>query len=341
MRFFEFSHQSLLEKQLSIKDLIKYKGTQKDRIPVFLQKIKDQVPFTIKTKTGVENVVIDPADFQKVDAWIDNPTPRLRLKVKDEDRYFLFTDIVKTKDIGGEDSQHREKIEVGQIGAVQQQLEDAKAGKPFIELIVGNRVVNAASVTKTPELVNGRAPKSDMSIKDENGNSVAWVSLKGRPFRWGGWQHLVNEPEINAWLERVKAVTGKVLDPKQSFGLNISDKIKLKIVYGKNFGGQPGISNVDAVLVDNVELKPADGKFQLTASTVYVNGEVPTGNDEPYILLRYFKDRADRGFKNARGETNTKGETRKVTFLDNDSDVETILKSKQPAQTPEQLPPQV
>jgi hypothetical protein len=60
------------------------------------------------------------------------------------------------------------------------------------------------------------------------------------------------------------------------------------------------------------------GTYTIRA-TSYLNvlaGQTPTGKDEPYLVIRYMKDRPDLGMKNTRAETNTKSETRNVKWLD-------------------------
>jgi len=317
MRFSEFKETNLNEAPLGTTGLFKYIGRKNDRVPIFLQKIKNGTPFLIKTKTGTEEVVIDPTEYDKVESWIKSPTPNLRLKSTDG-RIIPFGSIVKTKEFGGEVAGQRERVEQGQIEGVQIELDKIKAGKPFTKLKVGDKTVNAARVEKEQGTVNGRAPKSDMTVLDENNEPVAWVSLKGSAFRWGGWQHLSNLPEIKDWLNRIKQVNDGIFEPGQAFGLHISEDVANKIVYGKAFGGDRGISNVDAVLIGWADIK---GNV-LTADRVYSNGETPKGIDKPYLVMRYMLNRNDLGFKNVRAETNTVSEGRKVKWLDTDADIE-------------------
>lgn len=324
MRFKEFN-QHLAEAPLA-PGLFKYQGTKKDRVPIFLQKIEDGSPFKIKIKDKILDVVIDPSEYQKVADWVQNPTGSLRLKTTDG-LIIPLGYIIKTKEFGGEAAGQRERIEQDQIADIAKDLEEAKNGKSSIPLLVGDRVVQAARVEKEKGSVHGKAPKSDMTVIDEQGNPVAWVSLKGRPFRWGGWTHLLQVPEITNWLKRIKEETGGVFESKQSYGLHISDDVKTKIVYGKQFGGDRGFSNVDCVLVGDTSIKKDGDNFVLFARTIYTNGEVPKGDDEPYLVLRYMAGRNDAGFKNARAETNTKSEGRKVKWLDSANQIK-----DQPAQ---------
>lgn len=302
--------------------LFKYEGTPKARVPIVIQKIQSGSPFKVKTTQGVEDVVIDPAEAPKFDAWAkQTPRPPLKLRTAEQPpREIPFGSIIKTSEFGGEESGKRVAIEQLQIDGLAGELEaiKQKTGKASVALKVGKRVVQAASFGKTTELINGRAPKSDMTIYDEAGHAVAWVSLKADNFaKYGGWNHLVNLPEIQQWLAKIKAETNGVFQSGQAFGLHPSNDIKNLIVFGKNFySGQPGISNVDVVLAGYPKITKSGRNYQLTAQQVFANGDTPTGDYEPYLVLRYMLDRPDLGFKNARAETNTKFEKRKVKFLD-------------------------
>lgn len=312
---------NLVEANLSYKELNKYPGIPKDRIPTFLEKIITGSPFTL---IDGSEVVIDQSEYDKVASWLEGGGKDGKLTLTTDDgRVLPLSAFQKTAEFGGEPAGNREIIEQGQIEGIAKELEAAKAGAPFVKLKVGNKTVKAASVGKTEELANGRAPKSDMTVYDENNNPVAWVSLKDLTFRWGGFQHLANQPDIKDWLNRVRREThGGIFKPGDAFGHHIPDEIANLIVFGKNFGtGQTGISNVDAVLIGWTTVKKSGKQFILSADTVYANGETPKGEHEPYLVIRYMKDRPDLGFQNARAETNTKRETRKVKWLDKDSQI--------------------
>lgn len=308
----------LLAEASLLSGLFKYQDTPKDRVPKLLSKLKANEPFTIRTVKGEEEVVFAPSALAVVQNWLKNPTTNITLQTNENPpRNVPFGAIVKTKDFGGEPSGHREKVEQGQIAGIAQELEAAKAGAAYINLRVGNRTVRAASVSKTKETVNGSQPKSDMTVYDPAGNAVAWVSLKDKKFRWGGWQHLALLPDIAKWIEKViSATNGGVLQPGDAFAHHIPEDIVDFIVYGKDFAsGVPGISNVDAVLIGWAHIKKSGKQFILSSDTVYGNGEMPTEGHEPYLVIRYMLGRNDLGLTNARGETNTKSEGRKVKFL--------------------------
>jgi hypothetical protein len=321
MRITEVTQEPVNEAPLA-PGLFKYEGTPKARVPIVIQKIQSGSPFKVKTTQGVEDVVIDPAEADRFSAWTQtSPRPNLKLKTAEEPpREIPLGSIIKTAEFGGEESGKRVAIEQLQIDGLSGELEaiKQKLGKSSIPLKIGKRVVQAATFGKTTELINGRAPKSDMTVYDENGHAVAWVSLKADNFaKYGGWNHLINLPEIQQWLSKIKAETGGVFQSGQAFGLHPSNDIKNLVVFGKNFfSGQPGISNVDVVLAGYPKIAKSGRGYQLTAQQVFANGDTPSGDYEPYLVLRYMLDRPDVGFKNARAETNTKFEKRKVKFLD-------------------------
>jgi len=325
MRFYEFQKKEISEMAaIGVSGLFKYRGDKKrDRIPIFLNKIKNSSPFTINTREGKVEVIIDPSELERVEDWIKQPSGNLKLKTTSE-RYPLisFNSIVKTPEFGGEAAFSREKIEQGQIAEIESQLENIKSGQPSVKLKVGNRAVDAASVEKEKASVSGRAPKSDMTVLDANNKPIAWVSLKGNHFRWGGWQHLATLPEIKQWMNRIRKINNGEFKPGMAFGLKISSDLANKIVFGKNFGGSSGISNVDLVLIGDVKIE----NRELTASRSYANGETPAGADKPYLLMRYVFGRNDLGFKNVRAETNRSGEQRRVHWLNSDADVDSVIK---------------
>ena len=316
------AREFLSETYLTNKEMFKYENfPNRDRVPIFLGKIKMQTPFTISTAAGEEEVIIDPTQYDEIAQNLEQKNTNFQLRtIEKPPRFITFSKIKKTKEFGGEGAFSRETKEQAQIAGLSKDLEQLKTGQPFIKLIVGEGstvgdAVNAARFEKTP----GRV-KSDMTIINENNEPVAYVSLKADNFKkWGGFQHLIElYPIIKTWVNKIKELTGGELSPRTSYGLHLTDDtIKNKIVFGKDFGKDFGVSNVNCVLIGNLSIVPTgNGMFKLTGDTVYNNGDTPTGVYEPYLAVRYMTARPDLGFKNARAETNTKNETRKVQWLD-------------------------
>ena len=297
--------------------MFKYEtNPKKDRVPIFLKKITMKTPFTINTVAGEEEVIFDPSQYEEIAQHLEQKSTKFKLRTMEvPPRLIPFNAIKKTAEFGGEGSFSRETLEQAQIARLSEELEKLKADQPFINLEVNKEIVHAARFEKTP----GRV-KSDMTIVDETNQPVAYISLKADNFKkWGGFQHLISSyPIIKAWINKIKEITGGVFGPRNSFGLHLTDDtIKNKIVFGKDFGKDFGVSNVNCVLIGNLSIVPTgNGMFKLTGDTVYNNGDTPTGVYEPYLAVRYMTARPDLGFKNARAETNTKNETRKVQWLD-------------------------
>lgn len=326
-------HRKIDEKQMNIAGMRKYIGTPKDRITIFLDKVRNRSPFTIKTHQGQQQVIIDPNEADRLEKEFNEPSDSktiwINLETDDNQSTpsrIKLSDIVKTAEFGGEESGSREKLEQMQKASVELQLKTLLNDRDYIWLNLGTTadpvMVHAASVIKTPGVM-----KSDMTILDEYQQPVGWISLKaGKDFKWGGWQHLSGNPDITAWINRIKDVTtsastGKpTLSPGQSFGLSttaVPYEIKEKILFGKNFGQNYGVSNVNMILYGIPFIKHEKNDiYTLDADKKWINGQIPQGEYEPFLLMRYIGDRQDSGILHARGETawNTQ---RNITWLDN------------------------
>lgn len=298
--------------------LFKYSNSSKDRVPMLLNKIRTSSPFTIKTPQGQETVVIDPEEYDRVQAWVSSSSrPALRLKLQDQDRTIPLGAIIKTQEFGGESPEHRVRVELDQIQQINREISELRRGRPYIELKVAGQTVRAARAAKSDK-EDGREPKSDLTIYDPKGDPVAWVSLKGHTFRWGGWTHLRRDPEVTQFVERVRELTGGRLENRQSFGYHPSPDLVNYIIYGHKFGGQLGPNNVTCVLVGRPRIVPSGRGYVLIGDRVYPNGDMPDGPHQPYLSLRYTLGRSDMGIKNARAESNIVSDRRRVQWLDQD-----------------------
>lgn len=192
--------------------------------------------------------------------------------------------------------------EEGQILALDTAIKEHLNGKPFIILAVGTSIVNAAGIIKVPGNV-----KADAQVIDENGTPVAWISLKDgtgpRGFgQWGGVNHLGRDPEIMKFVQDLKSKVGPEIPRGPTYGAPITnDRLKALTCFGKNFGGESGISNVDLILQGHPTLKKGTrGSYVITGAHSWHNGDVPTGEYEPVLTARFAPDRNDFGIKGAR-----------------------------------------
>jgi len=162
--------------------------------------------------------------------------------------------------------------------------------------------VNAAGIIKVPGNV-----KADAQIVDENGTPVAWISLKDgtgpRGFgQWGGVNHLGRDPEVMKFVQDLKLKLGAEIPRGPTYGAPITnDRLKALTCFGKEFGGQPSVSNVDLILQGHPTLKKGTrGSYVITGAHSWHNGDIPQGEYEPVLTARFSADRSDFGIKGAR-----------------------------------------
>jgi hypothetical protein len=197
---------------------------------------------------------------------------------------------------------HLEKEE-GQIIALNSAIQEHLKGQPNIRLRVGNRIINAAGVNKVPGNV-----KADAVIIDSTGKEQAWISLKdgSSPLgfgQWGGINHLGRDPEVVQFVQELKAAFPNGLAQRMgTFGKPIKNtNLKALTCFGKDFGGAPGMSNVDLILQGHPVLKKGrNGSYILDGTHSWANGDVPSGEYEPTLMARFGSDRNDFGVKTTR-----------------------------------------
>jgi len=194
------------------------------------------------------------------------------------------------------------KKEAGQILALDTSIKEHLNGQPFIILAVGTRIVNAAGIIKVPGNV-----KADAQVIDENGEPVAWISLKDgtgpRGFgQWGGVNHLSRDPDVMKFVQDLKLKVGPEIPRGPTYGSPITNnRLKALACFGKAFGGPPGESNVDLILQGHPTLKKGTrGSYVITGAHSWHNGDIPQGEYEPVLTARFAPDRNDFGIKGAR-----------------------------------------
>jgi hypothetical protein len=192
--------------------------------------------------------------------------------------------------------------EAGQLIAIDTSIKEHLQGRPFIKLAIGERVVNAAGAVNVPG-----NPKADIAIVDNEGAPVAWISLKDgtnpKGFgQWGGIDHLAKDPEVARFVKSIKTTFGSQFPRGPTYGVKIKNpQLKALTVFGKDFGGSPGINNVDLVLQGHPTLKKGTrGSYVLTGAHTWHNGDIPEGEYEPALIVRFSSDRGNFGIAGAR-----------------------------------------
>jgi hypothetical protein len=172
-----------------------------------------------------------------------------------------------------------------------------KTGVPAIKLQVGKSVVLASEVKKLPEGL-----KADIAILNSNGEEIAWISLKQGPGPdnipgWGGVNHLGRDIEIRAFADKAKALFPQEFPRRKCFISKVTNKrLKDLVVFGKNFGGAFGRSNVNLVLQGEPLFNQTEnGTYIITGdANTWANGQTPTGDYDPVLCVRR-GDRSDFG----------------------------------------------
>ena len=192
--------------------------------------------------------------------------------------------------------------EEGQIIAIDSAIKEHLDAQPFINLMVGDRIVKAAGIIKVAGTV-----KADAQIIDSVGNPVAWISLKDgtSPLsfgQWGGLNHLGKNEELVAFVAALKETFGNEMPRRVTYGQLIKNPaLKAASCFGKDFGKARGISNVDLILQGHPTIKKGpNGSYILNGIHTWGNGDIPSGEYEPVLTARFASDRSDFGIKGAR-----------------------------------------
>jgi hypothetical protein len=276
-------------------EIICEKTTADELIPYL-----EPLGFDVEKKTGTTIKVVVPASLRSTGVQqIASTLPGATISADGKKvQYDGSTILVKPAEAQG----GRLEKEAGQLIAIDTSIKEHLKGKPFIKLAIGERVVNAAGAVNVPG-----NPKADIAIVDNNGTQVAWISLKDgtnpKGFgQWGGVDHLGTDPEVSKFVQGIRAAFGDQFPRGPTYGVSIKNpQLKALTVFGKGFGGSPGINNVDLVLQGHPTLtKGSRGGYVLTGAHSWHNGDIPTGEYEPMLIVRFSSDRGNFGIAGAR-----------------------------------------
>jgi hypothetical protein len=216
------------------------------------------------------------------------------------------TDFLKTPEFGGKGAGSGTVAEDRALTEFRSELAKAMeaAGLPYVEIKINGRVVRAVDAGQPKG-----TPKADFFLTNEKGEQVAWLSHKdgssAKDFQqWGGITELSkkypNHPEIESFVEAVRQDSGGAMDGKKSYARDIKDpKLIRAAVYGIDYGGAPGLQNVDILLQGRIKLTKSGKHFVFSSSHTMVNGEIPQNG----YGARFFTRKGDRdnfGIKNSR-----------------------------------------
>lgn len=224
----------------------------------------------------------------------------------------------------GRAGKNQEAVEDSQVSdihkRIQQQL--AKTGKKTVRLhfddgthvdAAGFKKVTSDNAKEMGYNDKGK-PKSDAFFHDENGNPIHHVSLKGHSQQqWGGVSHMTDHPAVQQGMKDIKRYAKyEGLDdglPIRAAHYELDDEhpdhrdLIHKSMYGKNFGGEHGVSNVHRILGGHIDMQNRDdGGLDVKPTSMYSNMQNSDKSDlvPSKIMIRNSSDRNDMGIPNSR-----------------------------------------
>ena len=283
---------------MSIAKLLKYNW----RISIFLRIYENEEPVMLNDGTSVVFKY-----NKKVARWIERKIQaRLRGEIffsEDTNKMYKIADIKKTLVFGGEEAgtTFKEDMELKSLNAQIQQAKE-KNSIGLLPIKIGPVIYEVhAAVTTTG------TPKSDFHLVDANNKPIVWISHKDghRPTdfqQWGGMSAptIKNNSEVKRFIKDVKKLFPDGLEPGTSIGRRITNRaVKLKSVYGVNYGQKHGEQNVTLLLQGPVKLQKFGEHFILKSNNTHKNGESLKREFEP-TLTAIYKNQNQFGVKNAR-----------------------------------------
>ena len=296
-------HMVLQEASLTATQLLKYDW----RIEIFLKKYKAKDSFEIK---GNKSVVLDVNNdlIKAIEAKDVKEINKIGIQDTAGNQY-SFGKLEKTKEFGGKGVGFSTRDEDKELKSLNDQMDEIRVNikSATVPIKVGRTIFNVAAAVTTPG-----TPKSDFHLVDSDGNEVVWVShKKGRTSKdisqWGGIS-AKKEPDISKHTETKSFITAlKKMYPgglprATTLMRKIKNKnLKMKSVYGNQYGNDLGRQNVSILLQGTVKLVKKGKSFILDSSNIHLNGASLDNTEfEPVFMAIYKGDRSDAGVKGTR-----------------------------------------
>lgn len=308
LRFREYLKE---DKVKAIFNPLKITDLRKDenRVLNFIKKVEQGLPFS--TVSNGNEVIIDKSELDNVKTFMTAdggkfPNNNTNLKVStNKGSMTIPKDFLKTGDFGGKGQGSGTSAESMAMDYFNEGLNKilVKEGISHIKLKINGRVVNCAMMVKTEGKYQGREPKSDMTIVDENGKPQAYISHKaGKSAKdyqqYGGlsYSQYNNNKDIKDFMNEVLRLRPDGLKSGDSFYRSVTDKVLIaEAMFGPEFTSKkPSISNVDEFHLGNMNLK-GRGQGPYTIESVHkgTNGEIPNGQYEAVFFIRFQARRGD------------------------------------------------
>lgn len=209
------------------------------------------------------------------------------------------------EDIETDVSKLKERAQVKQLRNLIEDLEKKNQGKPpiiklggeYLELNPGlAALTHLGGVDKTDITLNGVDPKTKQ-------DKTFYISLKWSKagFRWGQVAELSTKFEsFRQFMDDVKTASdGIMLLTGEAYYQLAEPSSWPYIMYGANYGEEPGLNNVDAVWIGEIVVKDLGNVYELGGNqVVYLNGDAPQSDDRPVLLARKYRKELDASKRN-------------------------------------------
>lgn len=278
---------------MSPRELLKYQW----RSDKFIEKYINGDVFEL-TSGRIVKLIYSESIVQLIQAK-EPESLRGRILLTTENESLRFSDLNKTPEFGGKGKNFGVQIELRQIESFNKALDEYKV----IPLKIGNRTYDVLELQKTQGI-----PKSDFHFVDRMKKEIVWISHKDgkRAFDFQQYSGITevgihDDKEVKDFIEAVRRKFPNGIDRATTVARKIDNrKIKMKAIYGIQFGGPFGRHNVTVLLQGDLTLAKSGNMFSVDAFNVHPNGDDLNGEYEPVLMATYKGDRDGEGVKGAR-----------------------------------------
>ena len=306
-RFKAFVVESIQFTILKHADLTKYiaKGNT-DRLDTFLDKIKNKKEFlTTKGDVIIKDKAPDREEFMK---------PGFTTSFNTTGGTVLYPgDFYKTPELGGKGIGFGTAAEDKYLSSfrkrLEQAMEDAEDGA--LDMMVGGRMVRVTGVDQPKG-----TPKADFYLIDDKGEQTAWIShkagSKSNDFQqYGGLTErgtggaFARSKQVNDFINKLKELYPNGMKSGDSAKRDIKldgdgKNIVLKSIYGIDYGGKPGLNNIDEFHQGEMYLVKKGKVYMIKSKHSAQNGFIPTDDYKAILYARYSSDMNHFGIKSMR-----------------------------------------
>ncbi len=274
-------------------ELFKYQW----RIDRFIDKFRNEEEFELTDGRKVK-LIFSEITLQLIqDKYLDQL--RRPILSADDGNHYRLSDLNKTAEFGGKGKGWGVQIELKQIESFNATLDNYKV----VPIEIGNKQYEVLELQKTPGI-----PKSDFHFINAMKKEIVWISHKDGKRAFDFQQYsgvsergIHEDKEVKDFIETVKQKFPKGIDRATTVARKISNnKIKMRSIYGVDYGGSFGKQNVTLLTQGDLKLEKVGDHFKIDAFHVHLNGDDLLGEYEPVLMCSYKGDRDQEGVKGAR-----------------------------------------